>query len=172
MAAVLQRFLSIRAQKRPTPNPFAGNYDAHFTALCDLLRAFEELTGKPGGWSDSIIAAWERNIGLRDVDSEDSEYEYHIRTILHENRGDVTRLDDVRIRGEAGTLYVFQCGFLRAELAKLPGLLQTLPKNVHGFSNRLSTESFQSLRLPAGGGCTRVPETQEQRAVRRVFRAQ
>jgi hypothetical protein len=146
LASVLQRFLAIRRQKRPTPNPFAGNFDAHFAALCDLLRAFGEVGGKPDEWAEGLIAAWVKTIAQREVESEDSEYEYSIREILYSaNSLNVQRKDNVEIHGQKGTLFILQCGFLLAELRRLPGLLPSLPKSTQGFSNRLGTEKFQGL---------------------------
>jgi hypothetical protein len=142
---VLQRFLTIRRQKRRTPNPLAGNFDAHFSALCDLLRAFGEIAEKAESWAETTIAGWDRIVGQRDVDSDESEYEYHIREILQAAKPQDVQRKDVEIRGQQGTLFVFQCGFLLSELGRIPGLLPTLPKNTRGFSNRLGTEKFQGL---------------------------
>jgi hypothetical protein len=148
LMVVLQRFLRVQRQKRPTPNPFNGNFDAHFTTLCDLLRAFGEVAGRPTEWAERLIAAWNRIISQRKVETEDSEYEYPILAILtSKNYGNVEHKPGVLIDGQVGSLYVFQCAFLLRELRKEPGLLASLPKNPQGFSNRLSSERFQSMRF-------------------------
>ena len=142
---VLQRFLVIRAEHRPTPNPRPG-FDAHFTALCDLLRAFGEVAGKPPEWAEGIIAAWNRTIPQQQIEAEDSEFEYYIRQILYETiPQNVQRKDNVEIRGQIGTLFILQCGFLLGELRRLPGLLASLPKTPQGFSNRLATDRFRGI---------------------------
>jgi hypothetical protein len=147
---VLQRFLAIRRERRATPNPFSGNFDAHFTALCDLLRAFGDVAGKPEGWAEQTIAAWDRIIRQRsEGEDETSELEFHIQRIL---RGaflpqDIQRKDNVSYRGRQGTLYTTYCAYLLAELQKQPGLLPRLPKNPNGFSSRLSSEKFSAFQV-------------------------
>jgi len=60
LVRVLQRFLSIEPMRKKTPNPFDGNFDVHFAALCNLLRAFAELSGKPQEWAEEMINSWDR----------------------------------------------------------------------------------------------------------------
>ncbi len=54
MMSVLHTYLRVRAERRPTPNP-VPNFPEHFMALCDLLRAYGELAGRPKEWSKLII---------------------------------------------------------------------------------------------------------------------
>jgi hypothetical protein len=146
LVRVLQRFLFIREERRPTPNPFNGNFEAHFAILCDLLRAFADVAEKSQAWAEKLINDWYRIITVGSNEPDDSEYEYHIREILYSaDAQDVQRKDGIEVRGRLGTLFVLQCGFLHSELIRKPGLLQSLPRNVRGFSNRLGTENFQGL---------------------------
>ncbi len=151
MVPVLQRFLSIRRERRPTPNPFLGNFDAHFTALCELLRAFADVAGKPDDWAESLIAAWDRIIRQReDGEDEGSELEYHVRDVVISASAfnPNVQLKQIKLRGRAGTLYIVKgCAFLLSELQKRPGLFGLLPKNPNGFSNRLKSEKFRSFEV-------------------------
>jgi hypothetical protein len=161
LVPVLQRFLAIRRELRGTPNPFSGNFDAHFTALCDLLRAFGDVAGKPEGWAEQMIAAWDRIIRQRsDGEEEESELEYHVRDVLvsaffHDN----VQAKKTKFRGQVGTLYIVsRCAFLLSELQKRPGLLALLPKNPNGLSNRLTSEKFRGFQVIRDGD---APEHKE-----------
>jgi hypothetical protein len=146
LVPVLQRFLSIRMQRK-TPNPFAGNFDAHFTALCDLLRAFADVAGKPDAWAEQMIAAWDRIIRQRsDGEDEESELEYHIREVLLRPLPQDVQRKQIKYLGRNGALYVVErCAFLLNEL-KRSGLLN-LPRNPKGFSNRLLSEKFRGFMV-------------------------
>jgi hypothetical protein len=150
LVPVLQRFLAIRRERRDTPNPFAGNFDAHFTALCDLLRAFAEVAGKPDGWAEQMIAAWDRIIRQRsDGEEEESELEYHVRDVLlRALPQDVPRKNQAKLGTRTGTLYIVnRCAFLLNELQKRPGLLVRLPRNPNGLSSRLTSEKFRGFQV-------------------------
>jgi hypothetical protein len=147
LVPVLQRFLSIRKQHRKTPNPFGGNFDAHFTALCDLLRAFADVAGKPDAWAEQMIVAWDRIIRQRsDGDDEESELEYHICEVLLRPLPQDVQRKQIKFQGREGTLHVVaRCAFLLNEL-KRSGLLN-LPRNPKGFSNRLLSERFRRFAV-------------------------
>jgi hypothetical protein len=148
---VLQRFLAIRRERRATPNPFSGNFDAHFTTLCDLLRAFGEVVGKPEGWAEQTIAAWDLIIRQRsDGEDETSELEFPIQQVLQGTffpQGGIQRKENVSYRDRQGTLYTTTCAYLLNELQKRPGLLARLPKNPNGLSNRLTSEKFNGFQV-------------------------
>lgn len=147
LMVVLQKFLSIRNQHK-TSNPFGGNFDAHFTALCDLLRAFGEVAAKPEGWVEKIITAWNRLIPQRGEEAEDSEYEYSIQDILYRSHpSEVQQINNVEINGRVGTLFKLQSGFLHNELKKMPGFLASLPKTPESLSKRLNAEKFRTLEF-------------------------
>jgi hypothetical protein len=105
---VLQRFLSIQALHKKTPNPF-GNFDVHFTALCNLLRAFAELSDKPEEWAEEMINSWDRHLRHQDDgEEESSELEYPIRKILKEQsvfKNLEVRSQVISHAGRRGTLY-------------------------------------------------------------------
>jgi hypothetical protein len=152
LVAVLQRFLSIKAEHRETPNPrpdFAG----HFTTLCDLLRAFGCVAGKPTEWAEEMIRDWDRIIRRPDADQEESELEYPIREILLGSdsflpQDDIRRRDKVKIQGREGALYiVHQCAFLLKKLQEQPALRRSVPVTANGLSKRLSSERFCSLKV-------------------------
>ena len=144
---VLQRFFSVRSERRPTPTPRPG-FDGHFTALCDLLRAFGSVAGKPAGWAEKIIAAWDRIIPQAEAEEEESEFEYHIREVLLDASSQYVQKKPTKVRGREGMLYVVErCAFLLSELQKRPGLLAMLPKNPKGFSNRLLSEKFRGFAV-------------------------
>jgi hypothetical protein len=146
---VLQRFLVIRLESRDTPNPFSGNFDAHFTTLCDLLRAFADVTGKPEGWAEQMIAAWDRIIRQRsDGEEEESELEYHVRDVLLRTVPQDVQRKQAKLGARTGTLYIVnRCAFLLSELQRHPGLLARLPKNPNGLSNRLASEKFRGFQV-------------------------
>jgi hypothetical protein len=149
LVPVLQRFLGIRRERRDTPNPFYGNYDAHFTTLCDLLCAFGDVTGKPEGWAEQMIAAWDRIIRQRsDGEEEESELEYHVRDVLLSGTHQDVQRKQAKFGTQTGTLYIVnRCAFLLSELQRHPGLLARLPKNPNGLSNRLASEKFRGFQV-------------------------
>jgi len=124
--SVIQRFLSVRGRRIPTPNPFDGNFGVHFTALCDLLRAFGELSGKPERWSEDIIAEWDHIIRPQQTaDGEEHEFEYHIREILESQSryspvSSEIQPKQIQFNGQEGKLYVTNSGFLFGKLSERP----------------------------------------------------
>jgi hypothetical protein len=157
LVPVLQRFLVIRRQRKKTPNPFSGNFDAHFTALCDLLRAFADVAGKPDGWAEQMIAAWDRIIRQRSDAEDEDELEYQIREVLLCPFSQKVQRKQIEFRGREGTLYIVEhCAFLLSEV-KRSGLLN-LPRNAKGFSNRLMSEKFRGFAVVREGD---APEHKE-----------
>lgn len=65
---VLRRYIEIKDEPIHGACP-VPDFEEHYTALCNLLRAYGEVAGKPEGWAESIIAAWGRAL----VDSEPEE---------------------------------------------------------------------------------------------------
>ena len=108
LVRVLQRFLSIKPVHKKTPNPFDGNFDVHFAALCNLLRAFAELSDKPEEWAEEMINSWDRYLRHQDDgDEESSELEYPIRKILKEQsvfKNPEVRSQVISHAGRRGTL--------------------------------------------------------------------
>lgn len=149
LVPVLQRFLAIRRSRRDTPNPFYGNFDVHFTTLCDLLRAFGDVADKPEGWAEQMIVAWDRIIRQRsDGEEEESELEYHVRDVLLRATHQDVQRKQTKLGTRTGTLYIVnRCAFLLSELQRHPGLLTRLPKNPNGLSNRLASEKFRGFQV-------------------------
>src|SRR5262249_53270307 len=58
---VFVRYFEISRESKPTPNP-RPNFKEHFTALCNLLRAFGDVAGKPEYWAEDIIDQWNKVI--------------------------------------------------------------------------------------------------------------
>ena len=164
LVAVLQRFLSIRAQARETPNPIP-NFGEHFTVLCDLLRALADVARKPAGWDEEIIKAWDRIIRQRsEGEGETSELEFHIMQLL-ELKGFFAQKHTIAFRGRQGILHKTNCAFLLAQLQKIPVIQNSLPKNPAGFSRRLSSERFCGFEVVREGDTPELARTAKQRQV-------
>lgn len=149
MMLVLQRYLSVRAERRPTPNPIP-NFSEHFTALCDLLRAYGEVAGKPERWSEELIKAWSSVVDRREQD-EDA-LEYPITRVLREKSTDKLSPGDfteypIRFEGVPGKLYVTDCGALFAALRELNLHDLQLPKSASALGRRIHSATFCSFRV-------------------------
>lgn len=144
LAHVLQQFLQTRSEHRPSPNP-RPSFEEHFTALCDLLRAFAVLAGKPRGWAEEIIEGWNRSIAELATNGDDSELEYPIRS-LFENAYDLHLTPRVTHEGRTGILYVTEWGALLTRLRSLK-LPTPLPNNPGGLSRRLRGSTFNSFTV-------------------------
>src|SRR5262249_13959008 len=148
MMHVLQRFLSMREQRIPTPNPFGGNFGVHFTALCDLLRAFGQLAAKSDGWAETIIMEWDRIIRRKfEEEGDENALEFHIREIVKARSflGPTLEAKEIAYDGRQGTLYITTPAYVLAKLNEKPHLQRSLPKDPAGLSRRLSSERFRSF---------------------------
>ena len=70
---VLRRYLQIAGQT-PSPNPIP-KFREHFAVLCDLLRAYGDVAGKPDGWAEEIIKDWDRAISGGHAEGKQLEHE-------------------------------------------------------------------------------------------------
>jgi hypothetical protein len=144
---VLMRYLQIRDECRRSPNPLP-NFEEHFTAVCDLLRAYEDVAGKPEGWSEAIIAKWDKTI--RAVEKDDDDLEHPISRVLRESRSDFDKVQSFKHLGKQGTLYITQADTLRTLLQKLNIRDLQIPK-ANGLSRRLNNARFRGFTyLPTG----------------------
>ena len=152
LMAVLRRFLEVRGRKLPYPNP-RPEFEEHFTALCDLLTAYEEVASKPAGWAQSLIDKWDEVLrGERDDEPED-ELEWVILKAL--KMGDDEMLwktptekspwgshKGINVEGKRGVLYVFKATDLyqmACKVAQMPGGRNVqLPKASNAFVKRLN----------------------------------
>jgi len=169
LVRVLQRFLSIEPVHKKTPNPFDGNFDVHFAALCNLLRAFAELSDKPGEWAEEMINSWDRYLRHQDDgEEESSELEYPIRKILKEQS--FFKIPEIRSQtisrdGRLGTLYTTTAAWLLSELQKQPALQSALPRNPAGLTRRLPSEKFLDFEFLRSGESPDVERTASRRAI-------
>lgn len=145
MMVVLQRYLSVRAERRPTPA--IPNFPEHFTALCDLLRAYGEEAGKPAGWSEGVIEKW--NSVLRQREQDEDELEHPINRVLDGidqlSPGDITVEHIPSYNGIPGKLYVTECGALLTALQKLNLHDQPLPRSASALGRRIRSGTFRSF---------------------------
>jgi hypothetical protein len=147
MVPVLQRYFVIREERRVTPNPIP-EFEEHFTALCDLLRAFGEIAGKPAHWSDELINAWDRIIAGRE--NEEDDLEQPILRVLTDDSfcfgsSAMIKSEKITRQGKAGTLYVTTCNSLLTLLQKQNLKDRSLPQNATGLSRRLRSCRFRSF---------------------------
>lgn len=146
---VLQRFLKLR-NCVDSPNPFNGNFQVHFSSLCDLLRAFGEIAAKPPEWAEDMIRAWDHRIRHDKINEiETSELEFPIRQILLESS--FVQNPEVEERpmvheGKRGRMYKTTCAWLLGQLLKHPGLPPSLPKNPSALARRLSSDKFVEFK--------------------------
>jgi len=131
----------------PAPNPLP-DFEEHYTALCNLLRAYEMVAGKPDGWSEQIIQSWDKLLTERDT--EEDILEHPLQRVLRERAKDDPDLGSVLIsyEGKTGTLYVADCGAL---LTKLQGLglpdRIAIPDTPGGLGKRLRTTDFRAFQV-------------------------
>jgi hypothetical protein len=146
---VLQRFLRLRGNFE-NPNPFNGNFDIHFSTLCDLLRAFGEVAAKPPEWAEELIRAWDRRIRYDKANEiETSELEFPIRQILESTFGQNPELEQraMPYEGRQGRIYKTTAAWMLSQLQKHPGLLASLPRTPAALTKRLSSERFSAFKF-------------------------
>jgi hypothetical protein len=138
---VLSRFLRINRDQRDTPNP-VPNFPEHFTALCDLLRAYGQATDRPACWSEGIIAEWNRVIVGTEADDDD--LEHPLERALREYPGHFAHTKRA-FEGRTGTLYVITASELLTLLQKLHLRDLRIPKTPNGLTRRLNSASFHGF---------------------------
>jgi hypothetical protein len=148
MIQVLARYFQFRGQRPVTVNP-VPNFEEHFTTLCDLLRAFGEIAGKPPEWADEIIHVW--NATILSADEQEDDLEHPITRVINEC---VSTWPDTRLKEELftyeglnGELYVTTARDLLTFLQKLNLRNLALPQNAQGLSRRLKSCRFSSLKF-------------------------
>ena len=145
--AVLQRYQQIRSGPRPsTPNPIP-NFSENFGALCDLLRAYAHVAGKPVGWSEDIISAWDRI--LRQREAEEDELEHPILRVFRECYVSEWGWNDVPIifQEQRGRLLYGSCSPLLAALQRLNLRECKLPRTAEALGRRLRSGRFRAFRI-------------------------
>jgi len=145
MVPVLQRYLQIKRENRPSPNPIP-QFEEHFTALCNLLWAYGEVAGKPQGWAEQTMGAWNEVLGQHE--EAENELEEPLREVLTGGMF-LTGTKQLRIchNNRQGTLYITEAERLLAMLRGLNRRDLELPKNGQGLSRRLRSNKFRSLTV-------------------------
>lgn len=178
MMPVLRRYFEISAEGRTTPNP-KPEYEEHFSALCNLLRAFGDVAGKPSGWAEEIIAAWDQT--LRDEEPEDDELESLIAGVLDSagssgsngpldcagDPGPFGSIGEIVFHGQRGTLYRTEAARLLRHLHHLGGRMQ-IPRNASGLSHRLKSSRFTAFQVLFPETAPEVPEMKRTRKGRPI----
>lgn len=167
MMPVLQRYFCIRGRE-PSPVLKDNTYQEHFGALCDLLRAYGEIAGKPRGWSQHIINVWASVLGKQENNVD--ELEEQILQAIESVQEGLSIFGQFRLeyRGQGGTLYTIQCRHLLENLRRLSGRDNTLPKNSSGLGKRLNSTTFRTLKFLSEEDGLEVPQlkrTGEKRAI-------
>ncbi len=150
MVPVLQCWLKRRQEHHSWPNPIP-DFEGHFSALCDLVGAYEEIAGKPQGWSQNLVASWNRELHEREAEDE---LEWPLQRVLEDVACGLLG-ENNKIRAERGIQYNGKRGVLYVtEMAEILDLLQkrvsrdiSLPKNPSGLSRRLRSAKFRTLRF-------------------------
>lgn len=147
LAAVLSWFFPYSEANLPGPNPIP-EFEEHFTALCNLLRAYGFLAEKPDGWVEELIQAWGRLLAERETDEDI--LEHPLARIMREQAGTDPNFIVVQTTFESktGTLYVTDCSSV---LTKLQGLglpnRIVIPDTANGLSRRLRSSTFRAFRF-------------------------
>jgi hypothetical protein len=150
---VLQRYLQIKGENRPTPNPIP-QFEEHFTALCNLLWAFGDVAGKPEGWAESIMAAWDKVLG--ECDEPENELEQPMLEVFKRNR--LAGRKPVTLNNQHGTLHITTARELLTMLRALEQRDLQLPKNESGLSRRIKSGRFTSITVLDQDNAPDMPE--------------
>jgi hypothetical protein len=167
LVPVLQHYLQVRRERRPTPNP-VPEFEEHFSELCHLLRAYGEVAGKPAEWSERLITKWASVVAGREP--EESYLEQPILRIFDETSrglmdGDL-REYPITHEGKTGKLYVTECGSLLSMLQRLNLRDHPLPKNTNGLGQRLRSTRFQRFQfLDEQSGLKELRRTKQTRPI-------
>jgi hypothetical protein len=155
---VLQRYLQIRG-RYSSPNPMQ-NFEEHFTALCDLLRAYGDVAGKPNGWAEEIIEKWDEVFSRRGEEDEDELEQPLVRVFREADGEDGVKLCRIEFEGKRGWLHVITCTLLLSMLQRLRLYDRTLPVTPNGLSRRLHSAKFRAFRFL---DCESAPELEQLR---------
>ena len=150
---VLQRYLQIKQENRPSPNP-VPQFEEHFTALANLLWAYGEVAGKPEGWAGAIMTVWNNVLG--EHEDGQSELEEPLREVLRSVMAGITR-EQVSWQGRQGTLHITEAERLLAMLRGLNRRDLELPKNGQGLGRRLKSGKFSSLTILHQDNAPEIP---------------
>jgi hypothetical protein len=145
LAHVLSSFLIIHPMSTPNPIP---DFAEHFAVLCNLLRAYSSVAGKPDEWSEDIIQSWDKLLSTQETDEDTLERPLlRIFRNLTPDDPDI-KTTNVCYSGKSGKLYITESGALLSRLQELnlPESIR-LPRNATGLRRRLWTTNFISFQV-------------------------
>jgi hypothetical protein len=148
LVCVLRRYLEIRSEPIVSTCP-VPEFEEHYSALCNLLRAYGDTAGKPEGWSKAIIASWES--ALVDGEPEEDELEHPLNRIFQRDSDVIPdsriQFENVKYKGKSGRLYHAECGVLLGILQDQNPRDSHVPRTPQGLSRRLRSAKFQSFTV-------------------------
>jgi len=149
LAHALQRYVEIKDAPIHGTCP-VPEFEEHYAALCNLLRAFGAVAAKPEEWAESIITVWEK--ALVDSEPEEEDLEHPLGRLFFPLLGDTVedssfRKENVTRNGKQGTLFVTECGQLLTMLQKQSPRDWHLPKSPQGLSRRLHSARFSAFEI-------------------------
>ncbi len=145
LVQVLVRYLQIRSQ-HACPNP-VPDFHEYFITLCDLLRAYGDVSDKGCIWAESITDDWAATISSGDGDDED---ELELAVLEAITRGQIgTAVPDFVWHGDSGTLYVTDVPTLLITLRRL-NPTAGLPRSGNGLLRRLKSTRFKHVGVIEG----------------------
>ena len=158
MVPVLQRYLQIKQENRPSPNPVPA-FEEHFTALCNLLRAYGDVASKPQGWAEAMMGVWNQVLG--EHEEAGNELEQPLREVLVEGMLPTgTKQERISHNNRQGTLYITEAERLLTILRGLNRRELELPKNGQGLSRRLKGSKFTTLTILHQENAPEIPALQ------------
>jgi hypothetical protein len=171
---VIQEYL-----KRPydsVPSVPVPDFEEHFVALCNLLRAFARVAGKPEQWAEDIIAVWCAQLSRDSDDQDEDELEPLVRQLLNDAEAasetitpwEIMIREDFQWKEKTGTLFVFSNDMLFSDLDKLNHNRLRLPKTPAALGRRLRSAKFRSITVLDEKKAPQTPElkrTKEQRFI-------
>ena len=166
---VLRRYMAIAAEDRETPNPIPA-FEEHFSALCNLLRAYGEVGGKPEGWAEDIIGRWAEILSQREPDENELEQPL-IRVIDVAAAGELPEPSvvlDITHDDKEGRLLVTNGTTLRTGLQGLWLRDLVLPKTAQGLTRRLRSSHFVSIAVLHDENAPEIPELRRRAGQRAI----
>jgi hypothetical protein len=123
-------------------------FEEHYAALCDLLRAYSEVASKPEGWSEPVVGVWRTELTGGEPDEDDLEHPLS-RIFCGSAEGlDIrVRSERVEYQGRSGTLFLTECGTLLTLLQELRIQGCSLPRTAQGLSRRLRSAKLRALEF-------------------------
>lgn len=139
---VIQAFLNIRKEHRPTPEA-VPEFREHFVALADMLRAYAQVLKRPVEWAEDLITKWASTITDQETVSHKWEFPI-IEAIRKAQQSDMIRQHPVMLEGEKGILYITYAAELHRIVAASRSI-PDLPEDSGGFGKRLRSDKFEYI---------------------------